>query len=81
MRSTAYQLAAPADRRAAHRALAQALEGRAGPSADERRCLHLAAAAEGVSPKTVGYHLSRVYRKLGLRSRAQLGRAVFESPG
>jgi DNA-binding CsgD family transcriptional regulator len=31
-----------------------------------------AAAALFVSPKTIEYHLGRVYRKLGLRSRSQL---------
>jgi LuxR family transcriptional regulator, maltose regulon positive regulatory protein len=32
------------------------------------------AAALYVTPKTVEYHLTRVYRKLGLRSRAELVR-------
>jgi DNA-binding CsgD family transcriptional regulator len=31
-----------------------------------------------VSPKTVGSNLARVYRKLGIRSRAELGRAMAE---
>jgi DNA-binding CsgD family transcriptional regulator len=34
------------------------------------------AAALYVTPKTVEYHLTRVYRKLGLRSRTELARAV-----
>jgi len=29
-----------------------------------------------ISPKTVEAHLARVYRKLGIRSRAELGAAV-----
>jgi DNA-binding NarL/FixJ family response regulator len=28
------------------------------------------------SPKTVEVHLSRIYRKLGIRSRAELGRRL-----
>ena len=35
-----------------------------------------AAAALFVSPKTIEFHLSRIYRKLGLRSRTQLARAL-----
>ena len=31
-----------------------------------------------ISPRTVGTHLSRVYRKLGVSSRAALGRVLFE---
>jgi len=31
-----------------------------------------------VSPKTVESNLARVYRKLGIRSRAELGRAMVE---
>lgn len=31
-----------------------------------------------VSPKTVESNLARVYRKLGIRSRAELGRAIAE---
>jgi DNA-binding NarL/FixJ family response regulator len=31
-----------------------------------------------VSPKTVEANLARVYRKLGIRSRAELGRAMAE---
>lgn len=34
-----------------------------------------------LSAKTVEYHLSSVYRKLGLRSRAQLVRALTSTPG
>jgi DNA-binding CsgD family transcriptional regulator len=47
VRSAVYHLAAPPERRAAHRALAEALSGRSHPVANERRCLHLAAGAEG----------------------------------
>jgi DNA-binding NarL/FixJ family response regulator len=36
------------------------------------------AAALFVSPKTVEYNLSSVYRKLGVRSRAQLGRRMAQ---
>ena len=32
--------------------------------------------AMAISPKTVEAHLARVYRKLGIRSRAELGAAV-----
>jgi DNA-binding NarL/FixJ family response regulator len=51
----------------------------------ERRIADLAAAgktnhdiASGlfISPKTVEVHLSRIYRKLGIRSRAELGRRL-----
>jgi len=53
----------------------------------ERRVAHLA--AEGlsnpqiaqtlfVSPATVEAHLTRTYRKLGIRSRSELARAVHE---
>jgi DNA-binding NarL/FixJ family response regulator len=31
-----------------------------------------------VSPKTVEVHLSRVYRKLGIRSRAELGATMAQ---
>ncbi|MDA2893926.1 AAA family ATPase [Mycolicibacterium sp. BiH015] len=34
------------------------------------------AAAMYVSPKTVEHHLSRIYRKLGIRGRAELGRQI-----
>jgi len=36
------------------------------------------AAALFVSPKTVEYNLSSVYRKLGVRSRAELGRRMAQ---
>lgn len=36
------------------------------------------AAALFISPKTVEFHLARVYRKLGIRSRAELGRLVHD---
>jgi DNA-binding CsgD family transcriptional regulator len=35
-----------------------------------------AAAALFIAPKTVEFHLSRIYRKLGLRSRSELARAL-----
>lgn len=31
-----------------------------------------------ISPKTVEFHLARIYRKLGIRSRAELGRRIRE---
>ncbi|WP_322859131.1 LuxR C-terminal-related transcriptional regulator [Mycobacterium europaeum] len=37
---------------------------------------HDIAAALFISPKTVEVHLSRIYRKLGIRSRAELGRRL-----
>lgn len=40
-----------------------------------------AAAALFVSPKTVEFHLGRAYRKLGIRSRAQLTRIVLTDSG
>ena len=40
-----------------------------------------AGAALFVSPKTVEYHLGRVYRKLGVRSRTELARLVAEDEG
>lgn len=61
------------------------LSARADLTASERRVAELAAsgmsnrevaAALFVSPKTVEANLSRIYRKLGIRSRAELGRAV-----
>jgi DNA-binding CsgD family transcriptional regulator len=36
------------------------------------------AAALFISPKTVEFHLARIYRKLGIRSRAELGRRMRE---
>ena len=36
------------------------------------------AAALFISPKTVEFHLARIYRKLGIRSRAELGRHMRE---
>jgi DNA-binding CsgD family transcriptional regulator len=33
-----------------------------------------------LSPKTIEYHLSNAYRKLGIRSRAELVRAVLSAP-
>ena len=39
-----------------------------------------AAAALFLSKKTIEYHLANVYRKLGLRSRAQLARALAHGP-
>jgi DNA-binding NarL/FixJ family response regulator len=38
------------------------------------------AAAAFMSPKTVEANLSRIYRKLGIRSRAQLAMRLAESP-
>ena len=38
------------------------------------------AASLYVTPKTVEFHLTRVYRKLGLRSRSELARAFAEGP-
>jgi DNA-binding CsgD family transcriptional regulator len=37
---------------------------------------HEVAAQLGISPKTVEAHLARAYSKLGIRSRAELGRAI-----
>lgn len=34
------------------------------------------AAALFISPKTVEHHIGRIYRKLGIRSRAELGRRM-----
>jgi DNA-binding CsgD family transcriptional regulator len=34
-----------------------------------------------ISPKTVEANLARVYRKLGIRTRAELGRIVGDGPG
>lgn len=54
-------------------------------TAAERRIADLAAAGKTnhdiasalfISPKTVEVHLSRIYRKLGIRSRAELGRRL-----
>ncbi len=54
-------------------------------TASERRVAELAvtgitnremAAALFISPKTVETNLSRIYRKLGIRSRAELGRIM-----
>jgi DNA-binding CsgD family transcriptional regulator len=36
-----------------------------------------AASALFVSPKTIEYHLGNVYRKLGIRSRTELVRALW----
>lgn len=62
----------------------------AGLSASEQRVAELAAsgltnreisAALFISPKTVGANLARVYLKLGIHSRAQLGRHMGELSG
>lgn len=62
----------------------------AGLSASEQRVAELAAsgltnreisAALFISPKTVGANLDRVYRKLGIRSRALLGRHLGQLDG
>ena len=47
--SAVYQSASPATRRAAHRALVTAYDGRTGPGATDRRAFHLAAATAGPS--------------------------------
>jgi DNA-binding CsgD family transcriptional regulator len=39
-----------------------------------------AAAALLLSPRTVGFHLNNIYRKLGIRSRVELARAVADPP-
>jgi len=41
---------------------------------------HEVAARLGISPKTVEAHLARAYAKLGIRSRAELGRAIVPEP-
>ena len=55
------------------------------PAKERRRVAELAAtgmtnrdiaSALFISPKTVESNLSRVYRKLGIRSRAELGRRI-----
>ena len=38
------------------------------------------AAALFLSPKTVEFHLGRIFRKLGVRTRAELVRVVLEGP-
>ncbi|MGB2920063.1 MAG: helix-turn-helix transcriptional regulator [Mycobacterium sp.] len=59
--------------------------GAAALTASEQRVAELAAtgktnrdvaAALFISPKTVEANLARVYRKLGIRSRAELGRHI-----
>ncbi len=40
-----------------------------------------AAAALFMSPKTVEVHLTRIYRKLGVRSRTQLACELLRQPG
>ena len=35
-------------------------------------------AAVFISPKTVDAHLARIYRKLGIHTRAELGRAICQ---
>jgi DNA-binding NarL/FixJ family response regulator len=39
------------------------------------------AAALFISPKTVETNLSRIYRKLNIRSLAELGRIIGKAPG
>jgi DNA-binding CsgD family transcriptional regulator len=56
----------------------------------EERIARLAAAGQTnreiagslfISVKTVEDNLSRIYRKLGIRSRAQLGALIVQAPG
>lgn len=63
--------------------------GGAALTASERRVAELAAAGKTnrdvaaalfISPKTVEANLARVYRKLGIRSRAELGRHIGRAP-
>jgi len=44
------------------------------PSVAEGQSNREVAAALYVMPKTVEFHLTRIYRKLGLRSRSELAR-------
>jgi DNA-binding CsgD family transcriptional regulator len=62
-----------------------ALHGAAALTASERRVAELAASDRSnreiaqalyVTPKTVELHLSNAYRKLGIRSRRELGRVL-----
>jgi ATP/maltotriose-dependent transcriptional regulator MalT len=64
--------------------------GHAALTPSEQRVAELAAsgmtnrdvaAALFISPKTVEHNLGRIYRKLGIRSRAELGRMMGRSPG
>jgi DNA-binding NarL/FixJ family response regulator len=66
-----------------------AQSGLASLTASERRVVDLAAGGETnrdiaqalfVTPKTVEVHLSNAYRKLGIRSRRELGRSLAETP-
>lgn len=69
---------------------AQGLPGVASLTASERRVADLAASGASnreiaqhlyVTVKTVEVHLSSVYRKLDLKSRTQLGRALAGAAG
>ncbi len=79
VRSAVYTAAEPAERRRAHRALADAPgEQRAEIALTVARGAtnREAGAALFLSPKTIEFHLGRVYRKLGVRSRTELAHVL-----
>ena len=73
IRSAVYHGASPAERRAAHRALAAALAGE--PTEGERRAWHLAHAAEGPDEQVAGAALERA-AELSPSDAARAHRAV-----
>ena len=56
-------------------------EARIAGLADEGLSNPEIAARLYISPSTVDYHLKKVFRKLGIRSRTQLHRALAPAPG
>lgn len=71
---------APTDAAALPATLSGAIQARIGHFDDDvATCMTNRDIAAALSPKTVEHNLGRVYRNLGIRSRAELGRRIGRS--